>query len=73
MVIIDIYYGNILSLLKKSLTYLDTILAKSSAIKVLNIRYSDRIGWGFFISDIRYRGRYRGYTCVSGVHIGHYI
>jgi len=22
------------------------------SIKVLNIRYQDRIGWGFFISDI---------------------
>jgi len=28
-------------------------------IKVLNIRYRDRIGWGFFILDIGYRGRYR--------------
>jgi len=41
--------------------------------KVLNIRYRDRIGWGFFISDIGYRGRYRGYARISGVHIRHYI
>ena len=27
--------------------------------KVLNIRYRDRIGWDFFISDIEYRRRYR--------------
>ena len=42
-------------------------------IKVLNIGYWDRIGWGFFISDIGYRGRYRGYARISGVYIGHYI
>ena len=41
--------------------------------KVLNIGYLNRIGWGFFISDIGYRGRYRGYACISGVHIRHYI
>ena len=41
--------------------------------KVLNIGYWDRIGWGFFISDIRYRGRYRGYARISGVLIKHYI
>jgi len=28
---------------------------------------------GVFISDIRYRGRYRGYARISGVHIKHYI
>jgi len=42
-------------------------------IKVLNIRYRDRIGWRFFISDIGYQGRNQGYVCISGAHIGHYI
>jgi len=42
-------------------------------IKVLNIGYRDRIGWGFFISDIGYRGRYRGYARITDVHIIHYI
>ena len=41
--------------------------------KVLNIGYRDRIKWGFFISDIRYRGRYQGYARISSVHIRHYI
>jgi len=41
--------------------------------KVLNIGYRNRIGWGFFISDIGHWGRYRGYARISGVHIGHYI
>ena len=41
--------------------------------RVLNIGYRDRIRWGFFISDIRYRGRYQGYTRISEVHIRHYI
>ena len=44
-----------------------------STTKVLNIGYRDLIGWGFFISDIRYRRRYWGYARISGVHIGHYI
>jgi len=43
------------------------------AVKVLNIGYRDRIGWRFFISDIEYRERYRGYACISDVHIGQYI
>jgi len=41
--------------------------------KVLNIRYRNRIGWGFFISDTGYRERYRGYARISGIRIGHYI
>ena len=41
--------------------------------KVLNIGYQDRIEWSFFISDIGYRGRYRGCTRISGIHIRHYI
>jgi len=42
-------------------------------LKVLNIGYQNRIGWECFISDIGYRGRYRRYARISGVHIGHYI
>jgi len=42
-------------------------------IKALNIGYGDHIGWGFFISDIGYRGRYRGNARISGIYIRHYI
>ena len=36
----------------------------SSVGKVLNIGYQNRIEWGFFISDIGYRERYRGYAFI---------
>jgi len=40
--------------------------------KVLNIGYRNRIGGGFFISDIGYRER-SGIHAHIGVHIEHYI
>ena len=44
-----------------------------ASFKVLNIGYQDRIGWGFFISNIGYGERYRRYAHISGFHIRHYI
>ena len=51
-----------------SLPYFCSQLSKGWDVvsKVLNIGYQDCIGWwGFFISDIGYRGRYRGYARIS--------
>jgi len=50
-----------------------SIMIKKDRSKGLNIGYRDRIGRGFFIPDIGYRERYRGYARISDAHIRHYI